>query len=123
MRTVGEYLPVQPGGGRTPIPAIQPFVAGPGCASINVAGSKDPATDVHVKRVDVTVQSPSGCDVTFNQFANPFLGVESRASIKIDQSPQHTIAVHVPPGTVEVTLFRRSLIAVVAHELVALLRR
>jgi hypothetical protein len=113
--TVGEYLPIEVGG-RRGLPPPRPFVQGRGCSDISMDGGTDPATNVHIRRVGLRVTSPLGCQIELNQFANPFLAVESDAAIRVGKSPEHTIVVDVPPGTVRLTLFRRSLVAVAFGE-------
>jgi hypothetical protein len=115
--TVGEYVP-NAVGGRRGLPAqSRPFVSGPGCVALSVAGSGDPARNVHIQRVPITVTSTHGCQVALDQFTNPFLAVESDAAVSVTSSPQHTIVVQVPPGVVRFTLVQRSLWAVTWGEL------
>jgi hypothetical protein len=112
--TVGEYLPTSLGGLRR-APPRQPLIAWTSCSPVTVSGD-DPTTGRHLKKLEISADSSSGCIVRLNQFFSPFLRVEG-ASARCSATPERTIELVVPPGRHSIVVSTRGLWGVFAAAL------
>ncbi len=93
--TIGEYLPKGVGGLRS-IPRRQEFIVWNNCQTVTVSGD-DPRLGQHLKRMELTVDSPKGCTVRLDQFYSVFFRA-SNATLSASPTRERTLDVSFRPG-------------------------
>ncbi|MFP2923865.1 hypothetical protein ACLESO_01360 [Pyxidicoccus sp. 3LG] len=97
------------------IPPPAPFLTHEGCARLEAEPERALREPVHFDRLTLSVSSPGGCVVRFNQFVTPFLATGSGSAARFVTTPAGTLEVQLPPGEHSVVLRRRGFFELLAR--------
>jgi hypothetical protein len=110
-----EYLPRTVLAAGLPPPA--PFLFHENCAQLKVEPVQASHEPIHFGRITLSVSSPEGCTVHFNQFLTPFLAAEANGPVRFLLTRAGTLDIQLPAGEHRVELRRRGFLELLAREL------
>ncbi|WP_257462197.1 glycosyltransferase family protein [Archangium lipolyticum] len=109
-----EYFPRSMVATGMPPPAA--FLSHENCDGLKVKPVRAFHEPVHFGRISLSVSSPGGCTVHFNQFTTPFLAVEASGPARFVTTRAGTLDIQLPAGEHQVELRRRGFLELLARE-------
>lgn len=93
-----------------------PFLSARGCERMTAEPALALEGPLHFERITLTVSSPEGCVVHFNQYLTPFLATEADGPVRFVPTNVGTLAIQLPPDEHRVTLRRRGFLELLLRE-------
>jgi hypothetical protein len=109
-----EYLPQAVI--RAGIAPAMPFLSHEGCERLTAEPALALEGPLHFERLTLSISSPQGCAVHFNQYTTPFLAAEAAGPVRFLTTPVGTLDIQLPPGEHRVELRRRGFLELFRRE-------